>query len=738
MANRSLDLLFLFPAALFISNCHSSKHVSDASVEAFIHEAGIAIQPIDSKTIAIDGGFVSPQIVAIDTAESTDEPVATAETLGAGTEPDLAIATDLALDIGEQDTGGQEAPIGADVPTPIMDTDTESGIDLACAACDSDGSPLGGSTGSGGMTGSGGTSGAGATTTSSGEGGATGSGGQGGGPGQGGTAGSETGGTTQANGGAGGAGGVISMGGNIGVGGSIPTGGADAGIDSSDGSAAAETPGPDTADTGVDVADAPSNLPDATIIKWISRELLGRPTDHSIVVQAIAADAVEAYAEYGTTSGTYIGSTSQATYTNGIVELTVDSLNADTLYYYRMRYRAAGSSAAFFAGTEYTFNTKRAGSKAFIFAVQSDSHLGYPGFNDPALYQLTMQNIASAKPDFLLDLGDAVSLDDNNESETTVRTKYLNQRAYFEVPGHASAVFLVLGNHEREEGWRLDDFGSSIANSLPVLSANGRKRYFVNPVPSDFYTGNQDPQPNLDGDHLRGDYYAFEWGSALFVAIDPYWYTMKKPYAGALGGEKDAPNEPVGTRWDWTLGQTQYLWLKHTLEGSTAPLKFVFAHHMSGGIDDYGRGGALGAKYCEFGGYNTDGSSWGWDSNRQGWSSPIHQLFVQNHVTAFFHGHDHVYAKEVLGGVVYQEVPMPANASYDTGFPSNQVQYAGATMIANSGYLRVTVGDTNATVDYVRSFLSAQDGTNNSVAASYTLTGHKSAKSVPNRRASDR
>ncbi len=45
-------------------------------------------------------------------------------------------------------------------------------------------------------------------------------------------------------------------------------------------------------------------------------------------------------------------------------------------------------------------------------------------------------------------------------------------------------------------------------------------------------------------------------------------------------------------RWQWTLGPAQYQWLENTLAGSTAKYKFVFAHQVSGGMDDYGRGGA--------------------------------------------------------------------------------------------------------------------------------------------------
>jgi hypothetical protein len=174
----------------------------------------------------------------------------------------------------------------------------------------------------------------------------------------------------------------------------------------------------------------------------------------------------------------------------------------------------------------------------------------------------------------------------------------------------------------------------------------------------------------------------------------------------------------------WTLGQQQYLWLKQALANSKAQFKFVFAHQEAGGTEDYGRGGALSAKICEWGGDNVDGITYSFDTKRKGWWSPIHQLFVQNHVTAFFHGHDHVYAKEVLDGVVYQEVPMPANENYDMGFSTNlNATYAGTPLIANSGHLHVTVAPTGTTVEYVRSYLPG-DGQNGSVAASYTAQGY--------------
>jgi hypothetical protein len=474
--------------------------------------------------------------------------------------------------------------------------------------------------------------------------------------------------------------------------------------------------------TDVPVYVAAVSAVSSNTVSWTSTEFLGRPTASSITLKAIAAAGVEAYVQYGTTSGSYPSSTSPATFSDGFVEILVGSLAPDTHYVYQLLSRPAGSTGAFVAGSEHSFHTQRARGQTFTFAIQADSHQGYPAFYDDTLYRTTMQNILGEQNDFLLDLGDSFSLDDATETADTVGQKYVAQLAVFDLAAHSTPVFLVLGNHEREEGWNLGELGSDVAATLPVLNANARKQYFLNPIPDSFYSGDSDTSGNsgfVSGDHLRGDYYAFEWGDALFVAIEPYWYTMKKPYAGSQGG--DLSTGPLGTRWDWTLGQQQYQWLQQTLANSSATYKFVFAHHVAGGIDDYGRGGALAAKYCEWGGYDTDGKTYTFDKNRPGWATPIHQLLAQNHVTAFFHAHDHVYAKETLDGVVYQLMPMAANPNYDKGFSTNPTDYAGTTLIANSGHLRVTVSPASAKVDYVRSFLSGA-GTNGTIAATYSMT----------------
>ena len=449
-------------------------------------------------------------------------------------------------------------------------------------------------------------------------------------------------------------------------------------------------------------------------------ELLARPTDHSVTLQVVADTALEAYAEFGTSSGTYTKATATVSASaNDPLALVLDSLSANTKYYYRLRYRIVGSGASFAARTEHSFHTQRPPGSTFTFTVISDSHINIVFGNTP-LYQQTLTNVLNDSPDFHLDLGDTFAMDYVTSSEGA-RDAYLFQRSsdYMGTISHSVPIFLVTGNHEQEEGWHLDDNGNPV-NSQPVWGTNARKRYFPNPVPDSFYSGNTDTSYALDGDHLHENFYSWTWGNALFVAIDPFWYTTSKPFIGDLGGgESSDPGS--GDRWDWTLGKEQYDWLKQTLQTSTATYKFIFAHHMTGGTQDYVRGGAYGAAYCEWGGYNVDGTTWGFDTRRQGWDAPVHQLLVQYGVSAFFHGHDHEFAYEMRDGVVYQLVPMPSDATYGYGFglysESNPLTLK---VLPNSGHLRVTVSPAQAKVDYVRAYTSG--GNNGQIAYSYTIS----------------
>ena len=153
-----------------------------------------------------------------------------------------------------------------------------------------------------------------------------------------------------------------------------------------------------------------------------------------------------------------------------------------------------------------------------------------------------------------------------------------------------------------------------------------------------------------------------------------------------------------------------------TLEQSTAKYKFVFAHHVLGSQ----RGGVEVARLYEWGGLGANGQNV-FAAQRPTWAAPIHQLFVQNHVTAFFQGHDHIWVHQQLDGVTYQTISEPADPNYSL---FNADAYLTGEKFPNSGYTRVTVAPTGVKVEYVRMYLSADETggrTSGSVAYTYTI-----------------
>jgi len=426
--------------------------------------------------------------------------------------------------------------------------------------------------------------------------------------------------------------------------------------------------------------------------------ILGRPSDDSVTVNVISNEELDIYFEYGTSSGLYCFQTDVNSIQAGTAfEKVIDNLQADTRYFYRMCFRAT-SETEFGKGPEYSFHTQRVSGSDFVFDVQADSHI-YDHKCNSSLYQITIQNEHKDAPDFVIDLGDTFGDDhDVNISYEEIVQLHLDQRPYFGFVCHSAPLFLCLGNHEGECGAYMD----GTPDNLAIYATKTRKLYYPNPYPDGgFYTGNTTVEEFVG---LPENYYAWEWGDALFVVLDAYRYITTDP----------KPKD----QWEWSLGEVQYNWFKQTLEQSNATFKFVFAHHVLGQC----RGAVAWADKYEWGGNNKDGT-WGFDEQRPGWSMPIHQLMVQNGVTIYFQGHDHLFAKEELDGIVYQEAPMPSDATYHVG-DKNADDYTG-DVLCNSGHLRVTVADPNVTVEYIRAFLPEDQNdtqVNGGVAYSYIIT----------------
>ncbi|MEI7989155.1 MAG: metallophosphoesterase family protein [Chloroflexota bacterium] len=409
--------------------------------------------------------------------------------------------------------------------------------------------------------------------------------------------------------------------------------------------------------------------------------ILGRPTTNSVTANLLVQSNTQATITYGTASGKYIAQTSAINLQAKVpqnIELT--GLTPNTTYYYKVITNGTASS-------EHIFSTQRSSGSTFTFTIDADPHNRDPRFNGE-LYATTLTNALNNRPDFHIDLGDTFMTEKvKPQTSADVESTFTDMRPYFGIIGVDAPLFLVNGNHEGELGWLL---ASSKDKNLPIWSTQLRQRYYPNPVPNGFYTGSGTRDAALGS--VRDGYYAWTWGDALFIVLDPFWYTTQKPQPGDLNNN-----------WNWTLGKEQYDWLKSTLESSHTKFKFVFTHHLVGGSNE-ARGGIEFAKFFEWGGQNADGSD-GFNAHRSGWTKPIHQLLVENHVSAVFHGHDHVFVKQDLDGIVYQELPQPSNADNKNTQLASEYGYLSGNVFSSSGHLQITVSPSLATVSYVRAFL---------------------------------
>lgn len=415
--------------------------------------------------------------------------------------------------------------------------------------------------------------------------------------------------------------------------------------------------------------------------------ILARPTDTTVTVSVLAYKPTEAYITYGTDSGALAEKTdTRSLKPDTPAEFILKGLKPDTRYYYRLRLRA-GESKEFAPDAERSFHTQRRPGSPFVFTVQSDSHLDQG--TRAAVYELSLANALKSRPDLHVDIGDTF-MTDKFEKHKDSYPQYLAQRYFFGRIAHSAPLFLVLGNHDGERGDRYD--GS--ADCMPVWSALQRKKLFPNPTPDGFYSGNEAEVKHVG---RAENYFAWEWGDALFVALDPFWPTTARAKKGADDGN-----------WTRTLGKEQYDWLAKALANSKAKFKFVFIHHLVGGLDDSGRGGSEAAVLYEWGGKGKAGKE-EFKAMRPGWDMPIHQLLVKHKVSAVFHGHDHFYAHQELDDVKYVMVPQPGHPGGDRLRNADEYGYVRGDFLPPAGHLRVLVTAEKATVEYVRSLLPAAE-----------------------------
>ncbi|NCU90210.1 MAG: hypothetical protein EBV63_05960, partial [Actinobacteria bacterium] len=255
----------------------------------------------------------------------------------------------------------------------------------------------------------------------------------------------------------------------------------------------------------------------------IANVILGRPTNNSIAVSILASEKLNAYIEYGYTKTKYTGKSATIAVDPGnpaVIDLS--DLKASSKVYYRIRY-ATSNSKTFQSGKQNSFSTAKKAASTFAFTVHGDTHPERNGkmFNSE-LYYVTMANVATQQPDFHILMGDDFSIDPligkGQANQVNVEKIYRTHRDWLGVIGANVPVFLINGNHEQAAAYLLD---GTLTNPA-VLAGNARLKYFPLPAPDSFYTGDSYEVPGVG---LPRDYYAWTWGDALFVTLDPYWHS---------------------------------------------------------------------------------------------------------------------------------------------------------------------------------------------------------------------
>lgn len=313
------------------------------------------------------------------------------------------------------------------------------------------------------------------------------------------------------------------------------------------------------------------------------------------------------------------------------------------------------------------FVTARPRGHEFTFAIQADSHLDEN--TDLSVYERTLANIVKDQPDFLVDLGDTFMVD-KYPRYTDALKQYEAQRYWFSRFGSQMSVFLCLGNHDGEVGWPARGGGD-----MAGWSRTQRETYFPVIRENSFYSG----APK------KGLWYAYNWGDATIIVLDPFVATTRKTRDDEDG-------------WNWTLGKTQFDWFEQTLKESKSKFKFVFIHHLVGGFGGAeARGGVEAADRFEWGDHEE------FPIQREGWAEPIHALMVKYGVTALFHGHDHLYVRQEKDGILYLEVPQPGHPRENATGSAERYGYKSGVLLGSSGHIRVSVNEERAKLEYVKS-----------------------------------
>ena len=379
------------------------------------------------------------------------------------------------------------------------------------------------------------------------------------------------------------------------------------------------------------------------------RIALSKKSANSFIFSVTSTSSGKFYLEYGPAKDK-LNSKSAITkiISSKSVNFELANLEPNTLIFYRVRY-LLGKSRSYLATNILSARTNQQLSSN-VFAIQADPHMDQNSSAD--VYINTLKQVVAAAPAFLMDLGDIFMVDKlQDKSEANIRARFELMKGYYENLGNVP-LRITLGNHDGELGYS------------KFNTKSYRREYF----------------PEQTGELA---YYAFEGPNQLHVVLDPFTYTVENPRDDG---------------WQWTLGKNQYEWLKKTLQESSAQHKFIYIHHLLVG-NAQSRGGVEIAHLNEWGGKSVDGT-YGFDQFRPGWGKPVHQILLENNVGFVFKGHDHIYVKQELDGIIYQTLPQPSHPG--DKLDVKQYGYLSGKGVGGSGFLKIRTESDTAFVDFIK------------------------------------